>query len=78
VGILTDVAGVPVGTGDWVVGDVDGVVVVPAAGLEATIAAGRQREAKEAGYFDALRQGSTTVELLDLDASLVEDGSAST
>ena len=38
------------------------------------IAAGRGREAKEAGFFEALRSGSTTVELLDLDASLIREG----
>ena len=38
------------------------------------LAAGRDREAKEAGFFEALRSGSTTVELLGLDASLVRQG----
>ena len=33
--------------GDWVVGDVDGVVVVPGATLDEVIAAGRAREAAE-------------------------------
>ncbi|MGD0311442.1 MAG: RraA family protein [Acidimicrobiales bacterium] len=72
VGAPTTVAGVPVSAGDWVVGDVDGVVVVPSSGLEATMAAGRQRAAAEAAYFTALREGSTTVELLGLDVSLIE------
>jgi hypothetical protein len=48
------------------------VVVVPSSGLEATMAAGRQRAAAEAAYFTALREGSTTVELLGLDVSLIE------
>jgi 4-hydroxy-4-methyl-2-oxoglutarate aldolase len=74
VGLEAVVAGVPVRMGDWVVGDVDGVVVIAGATLDATIAAGRAREAGEAGYFTALRAGSSTVELLHLDASLVEDG----
>ena len=39
------------------------------------LAAGRAREAKEAGFFEALRAGSTTVELLGLDASLVRQRS---
>jgi 4-hydroxy-4-methyl-2-oxoglutarate aldolase len=76
VGAGTEVAGVPVATGDWVVGDVDGVVVVPGAELGAILEAGRQRESKEAGYFAALRNGANTVELLDLDDSLVEDAAA--
>ena len=36
--------------------------------------AGRARAAAEDGYFAALRAGATTVELLGLDASLIEDG----
>jgi 4-hydroxy-4-methyl-2-oxoglutarate aldolase len=71
VGATVRVGGVPVAQGDWVVGDVDGVTVVPAAALAAVRQAGKDRETKEAGFFDALRAGSTTVELLDLKASLI-------
>jgi 4-hydroxy-4-methyl-2-oxoglutarate aldolase len=71
VGAPVTIGGVPVARGDWVVGDVDGVTVVPAASLDAVRAAGEARESKEAGYFAALRLGSTTVELLGLDASLI-------
>jgi 4-hydroxy-4-methyl-2-oxoglutarate aldolase len=74
VGSAVVVAGVPVDPGDWVVGDVDGVVVVPGDRLAEVVAAGRARSAAEDGYFTALRAGATTVELLGLDASLVEDG----
>jgi 4-hydroxy-4-methyl-2-oxoglutarate aldolase len=74
VGTTTTVAGVPVSWGDWLVGDVDGVVVVPGRALEDTVAAGQDRTEAETGYFAALRQGSTTVELLGLDASLIEVG----
>ena len=74
VGLTATVAGVPVSGGDWVVGDVDGVVVLPGSTLDDTLAAGQRRSAAEAGYFAALRQGSTTVELLELDTSLVEVG----
>jgi 4-hydroxy-4-methyl-2-oxoglutarate aldolase len=74
VGTPTTVAGVPVALGDWVVGDVDGVVVVPGDSVEATLSAGRRRAEAETGYFDALRGGSTTVQLLGLDASLIEVG----
>ena len=51
--------------------DVDGVTFVPGGALAEVLGAGRAREAKEAGFFEALRSGSTTVELLGLDASLV-------
>ena len=56
------------------VGDVDGVVIVPGDRLAAVAEAGRARASAEDGYFDALRAGATTVGLLGLDASLVEDG----
>jgi 4-hydroxy-4-methyl-2-oxoglutarate aldolase len=73
-GLPATVAGVPVEVGDWVVGDVDGVVVVRGVALDETIAAGRARTAGETEYFAALRNGSTTVELLHLDDSLIERG----
>jgi 4-hydroxy-4-methyl-2-oxoglutarate aldolase len=71
VGAPVMVGGVPVAMGDWVVGDVDGVTVVPEPSLDVVLAAGEAREAKEAGFFAALRAGATTVELLDLNASLI-------
>ena len=58
--------------GDWVVGDGDGVTVVPGDALDAVLAAARRRAAKERGYFEALRSGDTTVRLLGLDPSPVE------
>ena len=42
--------------------------------VEDVLTAGADRESKEAGFFEALKSGSTTVELLDLDASLVRQG----
>ena len=68
------VGGTEVALGDWVVGDGDGVVVVQGARLEEVLAAGRARAGKEERYFEALRGGSTTVELLGLDATLVTEG----
>ena len=73
-GLPATVAGVPVAVGDWVVGDVDGVVVVPGDHLASVLAAGRSRATAEAGYFEALVGGATTVELLGLDASQVDSG----
>ena len=66
------VGDVAVEPGDWVVGDVDGVVIVPGAELDAVLAAGRARAAKEAALFDVLRNGGSTVEEFGLDTSLVE------
>jgi len=76
VGAPVRVGGVLVSVGDWVVADVDGVTFVPGGSLGDVLAAGRAREAKEAGFFEALRAGSTTVELLGLDASLVKGNGA--
>jgi len=71
VGGPVHVGDAPVHTGDWVVGDSDGVVVIPAAELDAVLAAAAARTAKELGLFEALRDGATTVELLGLDVSPV-------
>lgn len=68
------VGDVEVNSGDWVVGDGDGVVVVPGAALDDVLAAGRSRAEKEIGYFAALRDGATTLELLGLDPTPI-DGS---
>jgi 4-hydroxy-4-methyl-2-oxoglutarate aldolase len=66
-----EVGDVDVDSGDWIVADRDGVVVIAAATLDAVLEAGQARADKEDGFFEALRGGSTTVELLGLDASLV-------
>jgi 4-hydroxy-4-methyl-2-oxoglutarate aldolase len=72
VGGVTNVGDVEVHAGDWIVGDADGVTVVAAASAEEVLAAGRARAEKEAGFFKALRGGKTTIELLSLDASLID------
>ncbi len=58
--------------GDWVVGDADGVVIVPGRALADVLAAGQARADKEQGYFASLRGGETTVELLGLDAAPID------
>ena len=72
VGASAVVGGVEVALGDWVVGDVDGVTVVPGDALEQVIAAGKARAEKEVGMFAQLRDGATTVELLGLDTTPIE------
>jgi 4-hydroxy-4-methyl-2-oxoglutarate aldolase len=74
VGSPVRVGGVLASLGDWVVGDVDGVTIVPGAALDEVINAGKEREAKEAGFFTALKAGQSTVELLGLNASLIAEG----
>jgi 4-hydroxy-4-methyl-2-oxoglutarate aldolase len=62
---------VTVHTGDWLVGDADGIVSIRQDQLDAVIAAARTREAKETVMFERLKAGSTTVELLGLDISSI-------
>ncbi len=72
VGVPVVVGGVSVAQGDWVVGDADGVTVVPGATLRPVVEAARARAEKEHKMFVALRNGSTTMELLGLDEGPVQ------
>ena len=67
VGGYSIVGDIQVEQDDWIVADADGVAVVPHAKIDDVLAAGRAREAKEATYFEELRAGRTTIELLGLD-----------
>jgi 4-hydroxy-4-methyl-2-oxoglutarate aldolase len=71
VGLPLDIGGVGVVAGDWVVGDADGVVVVSRSELDAVRAAAIARVAKETQYFEALRAGATTLELMGVDATQI-------
>jgi 4-hydroxy-4-methyl-2-oxoglutarate aldolase len=62
---------VTVHTGDWLVGDADGIVAIRPEALSDVIGAGQAREAKELGMFERLKAGATTVELLGLDVSSI-------
>jgi 4-hydroxy-4-methyl-2-oxoglutarate aldolase len=73
-GGTAEVGDVPVQTGDWLVGDADGVTVVPAEQLDDVLAAGTVRAEREQALFDALRAGKTTVELLGLDPTPIDEG----
>lgn len=59
---------VTVNPGDAVVGDADGVVVVPAAEVGSVAAAGRARVQHERLVRDRIRDGASTLELLGLTA----------
>lgn len=63
VGQPLTVSGVLVTPGDAVIADADGVVVLPTAAVEATIAASQARVAKESAVMEQLRGGATTMEL---------------
>jgi len=72
VGAASMVGDVEVSRGDWIVGDADGVTVIPNAHLDDVLAAGRARAAKEEQFFKELRAGATTLQLLSLDDAPVE------
>jgi 4-hydroxy-4-methyl-2-oxoglutarate aldolase len=59
---------VTVRAGDLVVGDADGVVVIPADRVEKALRDSDSRDRKEAEIMAALRAGRSTLELLDLPA----------
>jgi 4-hydroxy-4-methyl-2-oxoglutarate aldolase len=59
--------------GDWLVGDADGVVAIRAEDLAKCLATGSRRAEKEARFFAELRSGATTVALLKLDVTSVEN-----
>lgn len=59
--------GVPVSPGDLVVGDSDGVVVVPQARVDEIRRAARQRLEVEQRWIERIRSGETSVAILGLD-----------
>jgi 4-hydroxy-4-methyl-2-oxoglutarate aldolase len=60
------VGGVVVRPGDLVVGDADGVVVVPAAAAQETLDQADARVAAEQRALDAIRAGATTLDYYHL------------
>jgi 4-hydroxy-4-methyl-2-oxoglutarate aldolase len=58
--------------GDWLVGDADGVVVVPYDRLEECCDAAAQRADKESAIFARLQNGATTIDLLGLNPASIE------
>src|SRR5580658_1582519 len=67
-------AGMLVNPGDVIVGDADGIVVVPRAEAAAVAKAGEQRIAKEAKTRERLAKGELGVEFYGLRAKLAELG----
>lgn len=58
--------GVRVCEGDLVVGDRDGIVVVPAGRITEALEASRARTAREAALMESIRAGAVTLDLLGL------------
>ena len=65
-GVLVRIGDVDVADGDLVVGDIDGVVVIPAAEAEAVVDAGARREEHEVDVMRRLDAGETTVDIYGL------------
>jgi 4-hydroxy-4-methyl-2-oxoglutarate aldolase len=69
---LVVLGGVAINSGDWLVGDIDGVVVIRTGALLTCRDAALVRAEKEATFFEKLRAGATTVDLLSLDVTSIE------
>jgi len=65
--------GTIVHAGDLVIGDADGVVVVPAAKAAAILADARRRDADELDLFARLRGGETTLSLYRLPSIVIDN-----
>lgn len=64
--------GVVVRTGDYIVADDDGVVVIPAERLDEILAKAAEVEAKEAEILRKVREGARIADLLGLSAAIAE------
>lgn len=67
IGVPVNCGGVTVNPGDLVLGDEDGVVVVPSGMAAEVLEAARRKEAQEEEIRRQLRAGKTTLELLGFD-----------
>jgi 4-hydroxy-4-methyl-2-oxoglutarate aldolase len=66
----TVVGGLTVKPGDLVVGDDDGVVLLPRADVPGILAAARARQDKETEIIAQIQEGRTTLELFGLDGAV--------
>lgn len=62
---------VPVGDGDWLIADDDGVATVTVPDVHDVLAAAEAKAAREPTIADRLRDGATTMDALGLDVSSV-------
>lgn len=72
VGRPVTIGGTPIEPGDIVVADADGVVVCASTAVEGILAAAQARADGEQAMFAELATGRTTVELLGLDLTSIE------
>jgi 4-hydroxy-4-methyl-2-oxoglutarate aldolase len=66
IGSPVSLGSVVVRSGDFIVGDDDGVVALPSEGLGRIVARGEEREVQEADVVRALRDGARTLDLFGL------------
>jgi 4-hydroxy-4-methyl-2-oxoglutarate aldolase len=66
-GVDVEIGGVPVRTGDTVIGDADGIVILPAEIAAAVVQHAVERAGKEQEIIRRLRAGETTLDLYGLD-----------
>lgn len=66
-GVTIQCGGVVVNPGDVVVGDADGVTVVPSTGLEAALVAIDELREREHRWLERIQAGETSAEILGLD-----------
>ncbi|NVL89472.1 MAG: hypothetical protein HWN69_00560 [Desulfobacterales bacterium] len=66
--------GVPVSPGDIIVGDDDGVIVVPGGQATEILKKAEAEMTKEEDWFKKLDEGQTTLEILSLDEKIAEMG----
>ena len=67
IGTAVDLGGVGIQPGDLIVGDIDGVVAIPAADVHETLDAGLERHKAEGAMLQQLRTGEGTLNSLELD-----------
>jgi regulator of RNase E activity RraA len=66
--------GVEVAPGDWIVGDDDGLVIIPAARIEAVVKATEERLRKEAAYLAAMERGQHLTDLIGFTPLIRQQG----
>lgn len=74
INVAITIGDVTIQPGDYIFGDVDGLVVVPAANLSSVLESALAREHVEANFRMKIREGVSTVELLELNAPLSQMG----
>jgi 4-hydroxy-4-methyl-2-oxoglutarate aldolase len=60
------IGSIMINRGDLVIGDADGVLVLPAGSAEAAVAAARERDDKEVDILKRVRAGQPTLEVYNL------------